>query len=188
MIDETHADGKNRTESIGVDLDKMRNDAVDLRNAVAFAERRAGGRVSLELDHAVEDLEITVERLQRAHDAADGDGDSVTDAFEPGDRAFINETDGSEALVLATPNVQAKDYVVPGQGKSVAEYNADYSACSPTDPVVQVVFIESIEEAFGSQWTDETIQELHEEGSLAEHADQYAYPDTRLASEPPEQS
>ncbi|HET7322749.1 MAG TPA: hypothetical protein VFJ06_00270 [Halococcus sp.] len=187
MTDETHAnDGTKRAERTGLDLNKMREDAVDLRNAVAFGERRTGGRVSLELDHAVEDLETAVERLRRA-DAAGNDGGNVSDAFNPGDRAFINESDGSEVLVLATPNVRAENYVVPGEWKSIAEYNADYSECSPNDPVVQVVFIESIEKAFGNQWTDGTIQELYDDGLLADHTDQYAYPDTRLASEPPEQ-
>jgi hypothetical protein len=171
-----------------VDLGKIRQDAVDIRNAVAFAERSAGGRVSLELGHAIDELAEAVERLRRAHAAAGGAGDVATDRFEPGERAFVNETDGGEVIVLATPNVRADDYPVPGANKTVAAYNAKYSECSSDDPVVQIVFVEAIEDAFGSKWTDEAILDLYGDGLLSDHSQLYAYPDTRLTTDGPIQS
>lgn len=189
MTDATDADdGREKSNNehaaqLGGALDSIVEDAKDIRNAVAFEERNSEGRVSLELDHTVEDLSAAVERLERAQAAADAASDSTTEAFEVGDRAFVNEEDGGEVIILATPNVRAEDYVVPGTGKTVAEYNAKYEECSPSDPVVQATFVESIEATFGSQWTDESILELFDDGILADHADHYAYPDTRLTSD-----
>ena len=97
MTDETNEGDEEREEEIGLDFGKMEESAVDLRTAVAIAEERAGGRVSLELEHAAEELETVIERLRRADAAAGRNGNNVSDAFDPGDLAYINEQDGGEA-------------------------------------------------------------------------------------------
>src|SRR5699024_4911349 len=123
-----------------------------------------------------------------AHDAADAKNSIATEDFETGDREFVNEIDGGEVIVLATPDVRAEDFIVPGSDETVADYNAEYSDCSPDDSVVQGVFVDSIEAAFGSKWTDEAILKLFNDGKLDEHVTHYAYPDSRLTTEKPTRS
>jgi hypothetical protein len=189
------ADGER--EEIADALGELIRDAVDLRNAVADG-RVSGGHAReqiAELEGIMNGLPAAARRLDRAEtdrdDALDTaaaalrTNDIATDRFAPGDRAYDPESDGNEVLVLDTPAVRADEYAIPETGETVADYNAGYPACSPDDPVVEVVFTEALDAALGTgEWSVEEVQEMDANATLEDHVSRYAYPATRLTTEP----
>ena len=93
--------------------------------------------------------------------------------------AFAMDVGGDEAsrvLVVRTPEITAGEYVVPGTGKTVADYND----CPEGEAVLEVVFVESLNKVLET-WTPEEIVETVNAGEIYERGLwTYAYPLSRL--------
>lgn len=97
--------------------------------------------------------------------------------FAPGSWAADRDNgDEDRVLILEQLDVPAGEYIVPEQDVSVAEYNN-----SPAnDPVVTVVFIESLNRNWDA-WGNDGVLALYNEGDLRDRGVQsYAYPASRL--------
>lgn len=109
----------------------------------------------------------------------------TSEKFDIGDRARDPESDDAEVIVLDTPCVDAAKYLIIETGQTVADYNEGCPGTSPNDPVVEVVFVESLDAVFGvGEWSVEGVLEMYEEAKLEDHVTRYAYPDGRLNNKP----
>ena len=97
--------------------------------------------------------------------------------MEPGEFAVdIGGDEPTNVLVVRTPEIAAGKYVVPGTGKTVAEYND----CPESEPVIEVVFVETLNKRW-TRWTPEEVLSVVEDGRIFEEGLQtYAYPRSRL--------
>lgn len=97
--------------------------------------------------------------------------------MEPGE--FAIDAGGDEptnVLVVRTPKNTAGEYVVPGTGETVAEYND----CLESEPVIEVVFVEALNKHW-TTWTPEEVLDVVEDGRIFEEGLRtYAYPRSRL--------
>ena len=89
------------------------------------------------------------------------------------------ETDDSRMVILRIRDTPARAYHIDAIDQTVAEANPDYE---PHEPVVDIAFVEDIEDAVGSNWEADDIVRMAADDQL-ERADiqRYAYPITRLA-------
>lgn len=101
----------------------------------------------------------------------------TTSAMEPGEFAIdADKDDDGRALVVRTSEITASEYVVPGTGKTVAEYND----CPESEPVIEVVFVEALNKRW-THWTPEEVLDVVDDGRIFEEGLRtYAYPRSRL--------
>ena len=99
--------------------------------------------------------------------------------FESGQRACDHETDdGGQLLVLGARGQTAEECYVSAIGQTVAEANPEYPV---SDPVVDVAFVEGIEDAMGIDWNADDVLQLDADGDLDRaRIKAYAYPESRL--------
>ena len=95
--------------------------------------------------------------------------------FESGQRARDRESeDGGQVLVLGAHGKTAEKCYVSAIDQTVAEANPEY-------PVVDVVFVEGIEEALGLDWSGDDILQLAADEDLDQaRIKVYGYPESRL--------
>ena len=99
--------------------------------------------------------------------------------FESGQRARARENDDDgQMLVLGAHGKTAEECYVSAIDQTVAEANPEYPA---DDPVVDVVFVEGIEDALGLDWSaDDVLQLAADENLDRARIKVYGYPESRL--------
>ncbi|WP_049996121.1 hypothetical protein [Halococcus sediminicola] len=99
--------------------------------------------------------------------------------FESGQRAIDRESgDESRMFVLGGRDKTAEECYVAAIDQTVAEANPEYPA---GDPVANVAFVESIEEAMGIDWEADDVLQLGASERARARIRMYAYPESRLA-------
>ena len=99
--------------------------------------------------------------------------------FESGQRAIDRESDdASQVLVLGARGEVAEGCHIEAINQTVADANPEYPA---NDPVADVVFVESIEDALGIDWSAGDVLQLVADADLERaRIKRYAYPESRL--------
>jgi hypothetical protein len=89
--------------------------------------------------------------------------------------------DDSQMVVLRIRAVtSAREHHIDAIDQTVAEANPEYPA---SDPVVDVAFVEGIEDALGIDWKADDVVELFQDDQLSRaRINHYAYPISRLAA------
>ena len=99
--------------------------------------------------------------------------------FESGQRAIDRESDDeSQVLVLGATGKTAEACYVAAIDQTVAEANPEYPA---GDPVVDVAFVEGIEDAMGIDWSADDVLQLDVNERDRAQIQVYGYPESRLA-------
>ena len=98
--------------------------------------------------------------------------------FESGQRAINRESDDeSQVLVLGANGKTSEECYVAAIDQTVAEANPEYPA---GDPVVDVAFVESIEDAMGIDWSADDVLQLDTNERDRAQIQVYGYPESRL--------
>ena len=99
--------------------------------------------------------------------------------FESGQRAVDRESgDKSQMFVLGANGKTAEECYVAAIDQTVAEANPEYPA---GDPVVDVAFVEGIEDAMGIDWSADDVLRLDANECDWAKIQVYGYPESRLA-------
>lgn len=128
----------------------------------------------------------SAEGARKGHDLAREQAEQMDEQVEAltrfarGQRARDRDGDGeSQMLVLGVRDIPAREHHIDAIGQTVAEANPEYPA---DDPIADVAFVESIENALGIDWDVDDVLQLDADGDLDRaRIKRYAYPVSRLA-------